>query len=71
MAAQRAARLRPRHLQLVDVVFIDIAERAVALEAIIAARYRPQIWVFLALNDILIGETGTRQSDKPNHSSCQ
>ena len=53
MATQRAARLRPDHLQLTDVGSSDFLERAVPRQSGIPARSRPQIRILRAVGDLI------------------
>ena len=60
MAAQSAGRLRPDHLQLADVLGVDVGQRAVARQLKVATRSRPLVRIGHSLQLLLVGVSHSR-----------
>ena len=71
MAAQHAGRERPRHLQVLDVVPVDLVELRVALVRIVTGLQHPLLGSCGLPQHILIGHRRHRKRDHRQRCTCK
>jgi len=69
VAAQDSGGEGPGDAQVLDVVLVDLLERAVALVLHVARLHRPVLGVLRELDDFLIGEREPRKSSEAEQNA--